>query len=73
MAGGDAADIERARPYVMAMARRLTHMDPTGAGQTAKLCNHVIVGCAMAVLAEATRGADADALEIDKLSANQIG
>jgi 3-hydroxyisobutyrate dehydrogenase len=55
MAGGDTADIERVRPYVLAMARRLTHMGPTGAGQTTKLCNQVIVGCAMAVLAEATR------------------
>jgi 3-hydroxyisobutyrate dehydrogenase len=55
MAGGKAADIERVRPYVLAMARRLTHMGPTGAGQTSKLCNQVIVGCAMAVLAEATR------------------
>jgi 3-hydroxyisobutyrate dehydrogenase len=55
MAGGDASDIERVRPYVLAMARRLTHMGPTGAGQTTKLCNQVIVGCAMAVLAEATR------------------
>lgn len=55
MAGGDAADVERVRPYVLAMARRFTHMGPTGAGQTTKLCNQVIVGCAMAVLAEATR------------------
>jgi len=55
MAGGDAADIERVRPYVLTMARRLTHMGPNGAGQTTKLCNQVIVGCAMAVLAEATR------------------
>ena len=55
MAGGEATDIERVRPYVLAMARRLTHMGPVGAGQTTKLCNQVIVGCAMAVLAEATR------------------
>ena len=55
MAGGDPHDVERVRPYVLAMARRLTHMGPNGAGQTAKLCNQVIVGCAMAVLAEATR------------------
>jgi 3-hydroxyisobutyrate dehydrogenase len=55
MAGGEAGDIERVRPYVLAMARRFTHMGPTGAGQTTKLCNQVIVGCAMAVLAEATR------------------
>jgi len=55
MAGGEAIDIERARPFVLAMARRLTHMGPIGAGQTAKLCNQIIVGSAMAVLAEATR------------------
>src|SRR5262249_36189920 len=55
MAGGDAADVERVRPYVLAMARRLTHMGPTGAGQITKLCNQVIAGCAMTVLAEATR------------------
>jgi 3-hydroxyisobutyrate dehydrogenase len=55
MAGGEAAEIERVRPYVLAMARRLTHMGPTGAGQMTKLCNQVIVGCAMSVLAEATR------------------
>jgi len=55
MAGGDAADIERVRPYILKMARGFTHMGPTGAGQTTKLCNQVIVGCAMAVLAEATR------------------
>jgi len=55
MAGGEAADIDRVRPYILAMARRLTHMGPTGAGQTTKLCNQVIVGCAMAVLAEAAR------------------
>lgn len=55
MAGGEADNIERVRPYVLSMARRFTHMGPTGAGQTTKLCNQVIVGCAMAVLAEATR------------------
>jgi 3-hydroxyisobutyrate dehydrogenase len=67
MAGGDAADIERVRPYVLAMARRLTHMGPTGAGQTTKLCNQVIVGCAMAVLAEATRLATNAGIDATKL------
>jgi 3-hydroxyisobutyrate dehydrogenase len=67
MAGGDAADIERARPYVLAMARRLTHMGPTGAGQTSKLCNQVIVGCAMAVLAEATRLAVNAGIDAERL------
>lgn len=67
MAGGDAADIERVRPYVLAMARRLTHMGPVGAGQTTKLCNQVIVGCAMAVLAEATRLAVNSGIDAGKL------
>jgi 3-hydroxyisobutyrate dehydrogenase len=67
MAGGEAADIERVRPYVLAMARRLTHMGPTGAGQMTKLCNQVIVGCAMAVLAEATKLAVNSGIDAGKL------
>jgi len=67
MAGGDAAEIERVRPYVLAMARRLTHMGPTGAGQMTKLCNQVIVGCAMAVLAEATRLAVNAGIDAERL------
>jgi hypothetical protein len=67
MAGGDAADIEKVRPYVLAMARRLTHMGPVGAGQTTKLCNQVIVGCAMAVLAEATRLATNAGIDAQRL------
>jgi len=67
MAGGEAADIERVRPYVLAMARRLTHMGPSGAGQMTKLCNQVIVGCAMAVLAEATRLAVNSGIDAGKL------
>jgi 3-hydroxyisobutyrate dehydrogenase len=67
MAGGDAEDIERVRPYVLAMARRFTHMGPTGAGQTTKLCNQVIVGCAMAVLAEATRLATNAGIDANRL------
>lgn len=55
MAGGDVGEFERVAPYVLLMARRFTHMGPQGAGQTTKLCNQIIAGCAMTVLAEATR------------------
>ncbi len=55
MAGGDAETFGAVRPYVLQMAQTFTLMGPTGAGQTTKLCNQVIVGCTMAVLAEATR------------------
>ncbi len=55
MAGGSAESFERVKPVVLDMAARFTLMGPIGAGQTTKLCNQVIVGCTMAVLAEAAR------------------
>lgn len=55
MAGGDPEAFAHAEPYVRAMAQRFTLMGPSGAGQTTKLCNQVIVGSLMCVLAEATR------------------
>jgi 3-hydroxyisobutyrate dehydrogenase len=67
MAGGEAADVERIRPFVMAMARNLTHMGPLGAGQTAKLCNQVISGSLMAVIAEAVRLAQNAGIDAHRL------
>ncbi len=55
MAGGTAESFARVEPVVLQMASRFTLMGPSGAGQTTKLCNQVIVGCTMAVLAEAAR------------------
>ncbi len=55
MAGGDADVFARVEAVVLKMAARFTLMGPAGAGQTTKLCNQVIVGCTMAVLAEAAR------------------
>ena len=52
MAGGEAADFERVRPVVAHLAQRFTLMGPNGAGQATKLINQVLVGCAVAVLAE---------------------
>jgi 3-hydroxyisobutyrate dehydrogenase len=55
MAGGSQEDYDRVQPYVAHMAQRFTLMGPLGAGQTTKLCNQIIVGGTMAILAEATR------------------
>jgi 2-hydroxy-3-oxopropionate reductase len=52
MAGGSAADFERAAPIFAAMGRA-TRVGPAGAGQLAKLCNQVIVSVTMAAVAEA--------------------
>jgi 3-hydroxyisobutyrate dehydrogenase len=67
MAGGSEADVERARPVVMHLAQRFTRMGDSGAGQATKLCNQVIVGSLVCVLAEAVRVAEATGVDATKL------
>ncbi len=67
MAGGRAEDIERVRPIVMLMAQRFTRMGDSGAGQATKLCNQVIVGSLLPVIAEAVRLAEAAGVDASKL------
>src|SRR5690606_33362798 len=37
LAGGEAADVERARPVLEKLCRRIEHMGPVGSGASAKL------------------------------------
>ena len=67
MAGGDAADIERARPFFADVAARFTHMGPAGSGMAAKMLNQLIVGCGHAVMAEAIVLAESAGLDAAKL------
>jgi len=67
MAGGRAEDIERVRPVVMHLAQRFTRMGDSGAGQTTKLCNQIIVGSLVAVIAEAVRLAEASGVDAKML------
>ncbi|QKV19452.1 NAD(P)-dependent oxidoreductase [Oricola thermophila] len=53
MAGCDPEVFERVRPVLSAMGRP-TRVGPVGAGQLAKLANQLIVGAAIAAVAEAT-------------------
>jgi len=43
MVGGKAEVLERCRPALAAMGRKITHCGPNGAGQTVKLCNQIAV------------------------------
>jgi 2-hydroxy-3-oxopropionate reductase len=52
MAGGDAADFREAEAVLRAMGSP-TLVGPAGAGQVAKLCNQLIVGATINVVAEA--------------------
>ncbi|WP_019934638.1 NAD(P)-dependent oxidoreductase [Oceanimonas smirnovii] len=52
MCGGEEADIERIRPVLAPLSQRVTRMGGVGAGQVTKVCNQMIVGCNLMVLAE---------------------
>lgn len=67
MAGGDAADIERLKPFMADVAARFTHMGPVGAGLVAKMLNQLIVGCVHVVMAEAASMAEAAGIDAARL------
>ncbi len=67
MCGGEAADIARIRPMLTVLSQRATHMGPVGAGQVTKVCNQMIVGCNLLVLAEMTALAKASGVDAAKI------
>ncbi|CAN5529463.1 NAD(P)-dependent oxidoreductase [soil metagenome] len=42
LCGGDAADVDRARPVLLSYSRGVEHVGPLGAGQLAKTCNNLL-------------------------------
>ena len=42
LCGGDAADVERARPVLLSYSRDVEHVGALGAGQLAKTCNNLL-------------------------------
>jgi len=53
MVGGRSEVFERARPLFEAMGKTITHVGPSGDGQTAKVANQIIVGLTIQAVAEA--------------------
>jgi 3-hydroxyisobutyrate dehydrogenase len=53
MVGGSAEGFEHARPILQKMGRNVVHAGESGAGQTAKICNNMILGVSMLVVSEA--------------------
>ncbi len=52
LVGGEAEDVERARPILGVLGRTVTHMGPVGAGQATKAVNQVILAGAYLGVAE---------------------
>ena len=67
MAGGEAAEIARARPLFADVAGNFTHMGPSGAGMATKMLNQLIVGSGHAVMAEAVVLAEAAGIDPARL------
>ncbi|HZD75258.1 MAG TPA: NAD(P)-dependent oxidoreductase [Actinomycetota bacterium] len=66
MVGGASDDVRRAMPYLAAMGRTITHVGPTGAGQSCKLVNQILVVVTMLGVAEALLFAQAGGLDLDR-------
>jgi 2-hydroxy-3-oxopropionate reductase len=69
MVGGDAADFMAVKPIldVMGNPDKVVHIGESGAGQLCKLCNQMVIGGTLAVVAEAlalARKANVDAAKV---------
>lgn len=53
MVGGSEADFERARPIFEAVGKTIVHVGESGAGQTVKACNQIVVAITYAAVSEA--------------------
>jgi len=68
MVGGAAADLERARPLLEKMGANIFHAGAAGAGQTAKICNNMLLGILMIGTSEALALGTANGLDPKVLS-----
>ena len=69
MVGGDAAALESVREILSAMGKpeRIVHVGESGAGQICKVCNQIVLGGTMSVVAEAialSRKAGVDPMKV---------
>jgi 3-hydroxyisobutyrate dehydrogenase-like beta-hydroxyacid dehydrogenase len=66
-AGGKGQALEALDPMFSAVAAKVTHLGPAGAGQTAKLCNQAIVACNLLVIAETLALARKAGVDVERL------
>jgi 3-hydroxyisobutyrate dehydrogenase len=68
MVGGEAKDLERARPLLEKMGKNIFHAGPSGSGQTVKVCNNMLLGIQMLGTSEALRLGIANGMDPKVLS-----
>ncbi|MCA3698848.1 NAD(P)-dependent oxidoreductase [Brevundimonas sp.] len=67
MAGGDLEALEKVRPVLMAYAKAIQHMGPSGAGQLTKMVNQIAIAGVVQGLAEAVHFAQTAGLDTDRV------
>jgi 3-hydroxyisobutyrate dehydrogenase/2-hydroxy-3-oxopropionate reductase len=73
LCGGDPRDVEAVRPVLDHLAQGVRHLGPLGAGQSAKLCNQLIVAVNVVAVAEALALARTHGLEPAALPGALVG
>jgi len=68
MVGGDASAVEFARPLLEKMGKNIFHAGASGAGQTVKVCNNMLLGIQMLGTSEALRLGIANGMDPKVLS-----
>ena len=71
--GGEAADLERARPVLQSLGTTITHVGPIGAGQAVKAVNQVILAGTYLGVAEGIVLALKAGLDVDQIVAALSG
>jgi 3-hydroxyisobutyrate dehydrogenase len=67
MCGGEAADVERARPVLEALGSKITHIGPLGSGQLTKAVNQIMIAANFEGVAEGLVFAMKAGLDTDKV------
>lgn len=67
MCGGEEATFEQARPVLEAMGRTVTHIGPTGYGQSTKATNQIMCAGVIQAVSEAMAFARAEGLPLEKV------
>jgi 3-hydroxyisobutyrate dehydrogenase-like beta-hydroxyacid dehydrogenase len=69
MCGGEAADVEQARPLLECMGQTIVHVGALGHGEMAKLINNSVAAANTALVAQALVVGKATGLDLDALTA----
>ncbi len=67
MCGGEAGDVEKARPVIEAYAARIVHIGPAGHGQLCKAVNQICIAGLVQGLSEGVHFAQASGIDLDRV------